>query len=258
MIGNVMAAVMALLFTLPTAQSLSAQSLPTQSLGEPVSYTVTFQSTWSQQSHPHPAGDAQFPATAHFSSLIGAIHNDQVTFWAPDTLASPGMEVMAETGGTQILSGEFEEAGAGVLAITTGPPLATTPGSVVIDTITATHAFPLLTLVTMIAPSPDWFVGVADLLLLDDNDQWRDEIIVVLYPYDAGSDDGVDYRSSNVESTPHQLVANIRGESPFSDAPIGTFTLRLQQRWQVYLPSITQPTVTQPTVTGGQGAKPHE
>jgi hypothetical protein len=48
----------------------------------------------------------------------------------------------------------------------------------------------------MIAPSPDWFVGVAALSLYGD-DGWIEELVVDLYPYDAGTDSGPSYTSPN-------------------------------------------------------------
>ena len=83
--------------------------------------------------------------------------------------------------------------------------------------------YPLVTLVTMIAPSPDWFVGVSGLSLLDEFG-WVNELEVVLYPYDSGTDDGTTYSSANADSSPKQPIRSLRGVTPFSDAPIGTFT----------------------------------
>lgn len=195
-------------------------------------YRVTFTSTWSAESHPH----VNFPANAHFSPLIGATHNLSVTFWMSGTLASPGIEQMAETGGTTILRSEITAAGAAVRETISGPGLATATGSVSIPTFSASRSHPLVTLVTMIAPSPDWFVGVHDLSLLDDQGNWRDTVVVTLYPYDAGSDDGADYTSADLEPTTHQLIANLRGQVPFATAPIGTFTFTRIQR--LYLPML--------------------
>ena len=76
----------------------------------------------------------------------------------------------------------------------------------------------------MIAPSPDWFVGVSGRSLQDESGEWLEELEVTLYPYDAGTDDGATYTSANADSSPQQPIRGIRGEAPFSDAPIGTFT----------------------------------
>ena len=196
-------------------------------------YTVTFESTWSQQTHPHPGGAAQFPSNAHFSPLIGAMHNLSATFWMSGTLASPGIERMAETGGTATLRAEFAAAGANVNAILAGAGIAS-PGAIILPAFTVQRTHPLVTLVTMIAPSPDWFVGVHGLSLLDAQGEWQDSVVVTLYPYDAGSDDGADYASADIEPAAHQPVANLRGQAPFSDAPIGTFTFT--RLYQLHLP----------------------
>lgn len=197
-------------------------------------YRVTFTSTWSAETHPH----ANFPAGAHFSPLIGATHNLSATFWLSGTLASPGIEQMAETGGTTALRSEITAAGAAARETLSGPGLATATGNVTIAAFSASRSHPLVTLVTMIAPSPDWFVGVHDLSLLDAQGQWRDRVVVTLYPYDAGSDDGADYTSADREPATHQPITEIRGQTPFSTAPIGTFTFTRIQR--LYLPMLTQ------------------
>jgi hypothetical protein len=119
-----------------------------------------------------------------------------------------------------------------------GPGLSLSPGSVGVDAFVTTREYPQVTLVTMVAPSPDWFVGVADLSLLDEQGRWRDQVVITLYPYDAGTDDGSDYRSADLEPTPHHLIANLRGGAPFSDEPIGVYTFTRQIA--VYLPVVSQ------------------
>ena len=54
----------------------------------------------------------------------------------------------------------------------------------------------------MVAPSPDWFVGVHDLALYS-NGQWQNHIDVNLEVYDAGTDDGKTFNSADAASTPH-------------------------------------------------------
>lgn len=183
-------------------------------------YSVTFSATWSAQTHP-----TDFPPGAHFSRLIGAVHNDSVTFWAVGDTASPGIEQMAETGGTELLTREIRaEMPGDVLSVINGRQLGTSPASTTISEVLVTLDHPLITLVTMIAPSPDWFVGVAGQSLQNEFGQWLDEVVVVLYPYDSGTDDGPSYRSANADSSPRQPIRSLKGVSPFSDEPIGTYT----------------------------------
>ena len=201
-------------------------------------YSVTFEATWSNETHPHD----NFPTSAHFSSLIGAIHNGNSTFWEAGALASEGIERMAETGGTSTLRNEVEVqiAQSNALAILSGGSVTTSPGSTTIDSFEVNQTFPFVTLVTMIAPSPDWFVGVSNFSLLDEEGEWVTSQVVTLYPYDSGTDSGPDYTSPNEDTDPPEVIARIRGELPFSDEPIGTFTFtRLdgpELKTKIYLP----------------------
>ena len=56
-------------------------------------YRVTFDATWSAQTHP-----TDIPGNAHFSGLIGGTHRSTVTFWSEGGLASEGIQLMAERG----------------------------------------------------------------------------------------------------------------------------------------------------------------
>ena len=182
-------------------------------------YRVVFNATWSSATHPD-----DFPGGAHFSPLIGAVHNDSVSFWASGQTASPGIEQMAETGGTTLLAGEIRaHIPDNVLSVLNGRGIGS-PGRATISRVVVRLDHPRVMLVTMIAPSPDWFVGVDGLSLQDEFGQWLDELQVVLYPYDSGTDDGVSYTSGNDDSSPKEPIRSLRGVSPFSDAQIGTYT----------------------------------
>jgi hypothetical protein len=68
------------------------------------SYEVTFESTWSGDTHPY-----EFPSSPHFSGLIGVTHNVSVDIWQVNQLASPGIKNMAETGSKDLLNSEIDE-----------------------------------------------------------------------------------------------------------------------------------------------------
>ena len=182
-------------------------------------YSVTFNATWSATTHP-----TDFPSGAHFSPLIGAVHNDSASFWASGETATPGIEQMAETGGTGLLTREIRaEIPDNAISVINGRGIGS-PASTTISEVLVTLDHPLITLVTMIAPSPDWFVGTAGQSMQDEFGQWLDELTFVLYPYDSGTDDGTSYRSPNADSSPRQAIKGLKGVSPFSDEPIGTYT----------------------------------
>lgn len=183
-------------------------------------YEVTFEATWSAATHP-----GAYPPGGHFSALVGATHQAGQHLWQPGGIASSGIELMAEDGATSPLLTEVSAAIAAGLAGAQVLGFAIpSPGLGQVN-IVVTDAFPSVSLVTMIAPSPDWFVGVDDLALFQ-NGAWVDEIIVPLLAWDAGSDDGVAFTSFNADSNPKQPISLITG-GPFSGSdPLGTFTFR--------------------------------
>lgn len=87
--------------------------------------------------------------------------------------------------------------------------------------------FSRLTLVTTIAPSPDWFLGVSGLELLTPGPEgdWAEELVVELHAYDAGTDSGVIYTSADGDTVPAENISLIT-TSPFEGSvPLGTFTI---------------------------------
>ncbi|MGI9245024.1 MAG: spondin domain-containing protein [Verrucomicrobiales bacterium] len=178
-------------------------------------FRVTFTSIWS------PDVFETVPGGDHFSGLIGMTHNDQVSLWRPGELASRGIESMAETGSKSALSAEINSAingsgdGGGLLS---GGGLGGNGSQTALD-FSATVSHPLVSLVSMIAPSPDWFVGVHDLPLIGSDGEWVDSLTIQLLAYDSGSDDGTAFTSANAESDPHVPIVQISGTPPFAVKP---------------------------------------
>ena len=191
--------------------------------GASATYTVTFTGAWTAEATP-----GGVPDGAHFSPLIGGVHNADVAFLEAGGQATPGIESMAERGRTATLTEEIQAAGVNVLSVLrkdsgSGATEASTFGSVV---LTADH--PSITLLSMIAPSPDWFVGVFGLPLLDAEGEWVEDLTVDLHPWDAGTEEGDDFSFDNAATVPPGAIISLRGEGKFSDAPIATLTFTLQ------------------------------
>ena len=107
-----------------------------------------------------------------------------------------------------------------------------------------TDAFPLVTLATMIAPSPDWFVGVSGLSLQDDHDDhghWLDSHTVDLFPYDAGTEEGTMFSFDNADSMPAGSIMSAKDVAPFSDQPIARLTFELVEEREFHA-ALEQPT----------------
>ena len=66
-------------------------------------YRITFTGAFTTDAL---APGVNVPRGAHFTTLIGAVHNSGVTFWERGGMASEGTEIMAETGRTGVLRSE--------------------------------------------------------------------------------------------------------------------------------------------------------
>lgn len=206
-----------------TAIGILCDAVPSRVAAGTAVYQVTFQSTWSQATHP-----VDFPSSnAHFSGLIGGTHSDQVSFWNLGALASTGIKDMAELGSKTPLRQEVEAAiGAGTAnAVLSGGAIAVSPGSVAM-TFQMDDAFPYVTLVSMLAPSPDWFVGVSGLNLRA-NGAWISQVVVPLIAHDAGTDSGPTYASPNQVTMPPVPIAEIDYGPLAANNMVGTFTFDL-------------------------------
>ena len=182
-------------------------------------YTVTFTGKWTTAATPDGV-----PSGAHFSRLVGGVHNGDVVFVQDRILrASPGVESMAELGSTTLLKTEIEAAGDDHLSVqegTTGSIGPTASESFTAVALTTDH--PRVTLLTMVAPSPDWFVGVSGLSMLDSLGGWRPARTVTLHPFDAGTEDGTGFSLTNDPTDPPEFIASLVGKGKFSAEPIAT------------------------------------
>lgn len=188
-------------------------------------YTVTFTSSWNATDH------GTLPGNAHWSDMVGATHNGNIVFWEEGGFATLGIEDVAERG----VNTDFETEV--TTAITNGDadqwlqeafdaPNNALSG-VTLMNIEVDEDFPLLTLISMIAPSPDWFIGINSFSLLDGGNNWKDNITIDLFPYDAGTEDGDMYSTDNDPTNPHVAIFDRRNMTPFTGPKIGTLSISL-------------------------------
>ncbi len=206
----------------PTATQTSVPAAPTETPAASARYKLTFEATWSAVSHP-----LEFPPNPHFSGLIGATHRPTARLWAEGETATPGVKNMAETGAKSPLDSEIAVLiGNGeACELISGGGIGTSPGSVTVE-LEVTRECPLVSVVSMIAPSPDWFVGVAGLSLLDEGG-WVEQIVLELRPYDAGTDSGDTYTSADEPTEDPEAIHRIEVEPFLIDGVVpgmGTFT----------------------------------
>jgi hypothetical protein len=189
------------------ASSLSTTLLclgPEAALADPpVRYQVTFERTWSAETHPQ-----DFPLLAHFSPVIGATHDAGYEPFQLGARASSGLEHLCEEGKHQPLDGEIRaaiQAGRAGALIETPDPLRSVPGAATASfEIDAAH--PRVSIAAMIAPSPDWCAVAADVALYE-NGQWVASRTVALEAWDVGTDSATSYRALDSDTQPHDAIA---------------------------------------------------
>jgi Spondin_N len=169
-------------------------------------YTVKFTRVWSENTHPFEYPEAGVLTGPHFSGLIGASHNGAWSLYKEGAKPTKGLEKLAEEGKHSPFDDEINAAiGAGKAgALFETGPIRDTNGSETTE-VTLTNKFPMISAVAMIAPSPDWFAGAANINLME-NGKWVATKTVDLYAYDAGSDDGTTYKADDKDVTPKKPV----------------------------------------------------
>lgn len=187
---------------------------------ETVRYRVTIENDWGVEDFPQ-----GFPDDAHLSLIGGATHNMAVSFWEIGEPASPGIEDMAETGMIDIfLSDEVVPAIENGTAdsqfserVYTAPEIDGVPGITIFE-LQVNREYPLVTLVTMLGPSPDWFVGVSGERLYDDTLGWLPDLSIDLPLMDGGTKTDITPVMGGPDIIPGEAIGYV-----IYDTPSGTY-----------------------------------
>ena len=202
---------LALFGLLPACSSMHSMA---PELANGVTYTVEFTPMWTAQSHPIDYPQAGVLTGPHFSGMIGASHGANFTLFAEGRMPTPGLERLSEMGKHSPQDEEIR------VAIAAGNAGDLFEGDAIKDltksattTLEVSAKFPLVSLVAMIAPSPDWFAGAADVNLRDGN-QWLATKEVTLWTYDSGGDAGTTYTADDIDLDPKQPT-RLNDAAPF-------------------------------------------
>ena len=119
-----------------------------------------------------------------------------------------------------------------------------TPGGYTSTKIMVQNMYSMVSLITMIAPSPDWFVGVDSYDLCGMNG-WKENVTMDLLPWDAGTENGLTYSLDNMPTNPVDVIMRITTDS---NSDIGahanvTFATVTFTRGEM-IPTTTQTTTT--------------
>ena len=186
----------------PAAPAAAPAAAPMPPAG-PAKYRVELTPLWTKDGFP-----LEYPAAkAHFSGLIGTAHDADYRIVRDGEPPSPGLERLSEMGKHDPLDAEIKA------AIAAGDALALTESAALKDfsqTATAEvmvdDAHQWVSLVAMIAPSPDWFAAVVDVNLLE-NGAWVASKTVDVTAWDSGGDDGVTYLAADKDTNPKNPAA---------------------------------------------------
>ena len=183
-------------------------------------YTVLMHISWSPALH-----GEWYPDGAHLSPMVVWSHRLENTVFTTGEPASDGMEIMAETGATGTLREELDTLGNGgyLFHYNTGT-VTDAPGEDSTSLLLSPTA-PYASAVSMIAPSPDWFVAVRNVKLFD-NGRWITRKKVPAALYDAGTDGGRTFNARNSDTNPAEPITRFAGAPA---VPVATFEFVLTQ-----------------------------
>jgi hypothetical protein len=168
----------------------------------PAEYQVVLKSTWTARNHPF-----EYPSGAHFSGLIGASHNANYEIFELGSRPTPGLERLSEEGKHSPLDDEIDaaiKAGNAFSRFETGGLKKFRDSLRTTVRVDAKH--PMVSVVAMLAPSPDWFTGVSSVNLAAQGG-WVQSRTLVLYAFDSGGDDGTTYKANDRNTNPKKATS---------------------------------------------------
>ena len=138
----------------------------------PATYEMRFVFWWSPTCHP----DYYFDNSI-WSPPTGVSHSAGYRMWdACQDAASEGVGLVSRTGNTSVIRQEYLQAGERILDNAQGD-LVPDGSGVTSRNLTVDHYHPYVSAISMLVPSPDRMVGVADLRLCD-GAQWKETVQV--------------------------------------------------------------------------------
>ena len=176
-------------------------------------YRITFTTNFTEETHP-----TDYPDNASFDKVFIAAHSASQNIFIIGNVASDGLKSYAEDGDLTTLLNEHSggDDNTAMTIITSNSSIATNANaSFDINVIPTTTR---ISFVSKISPSPDWFVGVPSINLVNGN-ELIESASYRLFPLDAGSDSGASYESpDSPEPGPITEIQTL----PFSGGPTGS------------------------------------
>lgn len=209
----------------PEAPAADAATAATEMAAQ-TKYKVEFTTRWTKDNFPFEYPDTSLIHKPHFSGWIGTAHDDGYHVAQEGSMPTPGLENLSEMGKHDPLDAEIKAAiGTGhALALAESDPLKDFSQTVTYE-VTVDDAHPMVALVAMIAPSPDWFANV-DVNLME-NGAFVSSKSVDVMAWDSGGDDGTTFLADDVDTNPKKPSMQSTDKHFMKDGtvmPVGTLT----------------------------------
>ncbi|CAH2232687.1 jg5312 [Pararge aegeria aegeria] len=176
---------------------------------EDAQYLLTFEGIWSCHTHPLLFPNQELAASPHFSDVVGASHSKNYNVFKINSDASDALKMLAAQGNTTKLEMQMINlVGLSVRTVikASGQPR---PNMETHSIFRVSREHHLVSLVTAIIPSPDWFLGVSNMELCEVNtNRWAPNLTLNLYPLDAGTDSGLKFDSPNEDTLPPKPISS--------------------------------------------------
>lgn len=187
-----------------------------------VEYEVRFRNEWSAQTHP-----VDYPQDAHFTPFVTYSHQLDAKLFRTGLIASNGIKQYAETGVINTINEEIDIIRGGGRALDRDMGIEVDYYQTSIIRLGFSDVSHYITLLSRIAPSPDWFVAIDEYDLMP-NGEWIDSIVVYPATYDAGTDMGQTFYSTDMPLEPRNAIDLVRSQ-PLADngvvSPMASVTL---------------------------------
>ncbi|TRY76744.1 hypothetical protein TCAL_08000 [Tigriopus californicus] len=202
------------LFTIVSVVTSSIEDANTCQSDKLAIYTVTFTTYWDSTTFPKQYPEWRPPA--QWSKVVGFSHEEDFHLFQMGQESSEGLKEFAETGQTDNLDKIEDKA---IFDGFNAPPIESGAGQsqakIFVD---GNHT--LVSVISKIVPSPDWFVGL-DSLNLCENGRFLDSVTIEADPMDAGTDNGFTFTSPNWPTVPQAVIFRITNTYPTH--PAGSF-----------------------------------
>jgi hypothetical protein len=174
------------------------ETTPAINIDLTASYKIIIKGTWAAPQH-------SIPTTEHFTQFIGLIHSSECNVYKLGSLASLGVEDVAERGNSVVLKREMDSLI--VINKALSKFFLTIPGIIGKDStnISVNIKNSRISFESMLAPTPDWFVGIDSYNLIE-NGKWVTDITIPVYGYDAGTEEGDVFGYANPATVPQRPI----------------------------------------------------